>query len=115
VKLRIKGNSIRLRLTKGEVDALRERGVVEESVHFSATSRFTYALERGGDAVTASFDDGRVVVRVPNALAIEWCDTERVGIDGNAGDVRILIEKDWQCLAPREEDESDAFPHPRAK
>jgi hypothetical protein len=115
VKLRIKGNSIRLRLTKSEVDALREHGVVEESVYFSAMSRFTYALERGGDAVIASFEEGRVVVRVPNALAVEWCDTDRVGIDESAGDVRVLIEKDWQCLAPRDEDESDAFPHPRAK
>lgn len=115
MKLRIKGNSIRLRLTKSEIDALRDGGLVEESVHFSATSRFTYALERSGEAVSATFHEGRVLVRVSNALALELCDTDRVGIDESAGEVRILIEKDWQCLAPRDEDESDAFPHPRAK
>ena len=40
---------------------------------------------------------------------------ESATLASNGGDVRILIEKDWQCLAPRDEDESDAFPHPRAK
>jgi hypothetical protein len=29
--------------------------------------------------------------------------------------LKILVEKDFACLAPREgEDESDMFPHPKA-
>ncbi len=115
MKLRLRGSSIRLRLTQPEIAALRERGSVEETVRFSPTSRLVYAIERGGDALGASFEDGRVVVRVPDALAFDLCDTDRVGIDGVHGELRILIEKDWQCLAPRDEDESEGFPHPRAK
>lgn len=114
MKLRIRGSSIRLRLTQNEIAALRERRSVEETVVFSPTSRLAYAIERGGDALGASFDGARIVVRVPEALARELCDTDRVGVEGTSGELRILIEKDWQCLAPRDEDESDAFPHPRA-
>ncbi len=116
MKLRIRGSSIRLRLTQPEIATLRERGSVEETVRFSPSSRLVYAIERGSDALGASFEDGRIVVRVPDALAFDLCDTDRVGIDGIHGELRILIEKDWQCLAPsRDEDESDAFPHPRAQ
>ena len=53
-------------------------------------------------------------MQVPEAIALDWCDTERVGFEGVAGEVKVLVEKDWQCLAPRDEDESDAYPHPKS-
>ena len=113
MKLRIRGPSIRLRLTRGEVDALRERGSVEETVGL-LPSPFAYAIERtGGERVCAHFDGKRLVVSVPAAVVRDFCDTDRVGFEETNGGVRILVEKDWQCLAPRDEDESDAFPHPR--
>ncbi len=115
MKLRIKGNSIRLRLTQSEIASLRQGSSIEEIVRFSPTSRLAYVLERGGTELAASFEGGRIAVRVPDALARELCDTDRVGVEGAAGDVHVLIEKDWQCLAPRDEDESDHFPHPNAK
>ena len=49
---------------------------------------------------------------LPESMALDWCNTDRVGIEGTAGEVRVLVEKDWQCLAPRDEDESDAYAHP---
>ena len=114
MKLRIRGNSIRLRLGKDEVAALRGRGLVEESTAF-AGNRLTYAIERRDvAAIAASFDGQRVLVVVPNATAYDFCDSERVGFDGTSGELRVLVEKDWQCLAPRDEDESNAYPHPGA-
>ena len=114
MKLRIRGNSLRLRLTQTEVATLRDYGTVEEIVHFSPTSRFVYAIERSGsDTIAARFDDGRILVQVPESIALDWCNTDRVGFEGTAGEVKVLVEKDWQCLAPRDEDESDAFPHPK--
>lgn len=113
MKLRIRGNSLRLRLTKGEVAALRDVGGVEETVHFSATSKLVYAIERsGGGALNARFDDSRILVQIPESIALDWCNTDRVGIEGTSGEVRVLVEKDWQCLAPRDEDDGDAYPHP---
>jgi len=115
VKLRIRKNSIRLRLTRSEVDALREPGFVEERVELAPAS-LVYRIERGqARELGATFDGARLVVSVPEATLRDFCDTDRVGFDGASGSVRVLVEKDWQCLAPRDEDDADAFPHPAAR
>jgi len=114
VKLRIRGNSIRLRLTRGEVDALRERGFVEERTALEPKA-LVYRIERGGNEVSARFDGVRLVVSVPEHVAHDFCETDRVGFDDTRDGLRILVEKDWQCLAPRDEDDADAFPHPEAR
>jgi hypothetical protein len=50
MKLRIKGASLRLRLTQAEMRALEERGVVEEEVPFAAGTRLVYRLRRDAAA-----------------------------------------------------------------
>ena len=51
--------------------------------------------------------------------APEWVDSDEVSISSEqqldqGGLLKILVEKDFACLAPREgEDESDMFPHPQ--
>lgn len=121
VKLRIRADTLRLRLTRGEVERLRETGEVSETTHFGPGRALTYALVVADiDDPIATFADDRVAVRLPTALAHAWTDSEQVGIahdqpldEGRA--LALLIEKDFQCLAPREgEDDSDAFPHPEA-
>ena len=121
MKLRLRGNTLRLRLRQGEVRALAETGGVEERTEFAPGSPpLVYAL-RADDtpAVGASFEQGRIVVRVPRAAARQWAAGEQVGIDGAqetaGGDaLRILIEKDFECLdAAAGESQDDAFPNPR--
>jgi hypothetical protein len=46
VKLRIKGDSLRLRLTRGEVQQLAQQGCVEERVHISAQGVLVYRIRR---------------------------------------------------------------------
>ncbi len=46
MKLRIKGDSLRLRLTQGEVTALDTGGVVEEKVRFGGGAALIYRLRR---------------------------------------------------------------------
>lgn len=122
MKLRIRGNSIRLRLRQGEVRTLVERGVVEERTEFGPAGRtFGYAVraDDAAAAVSAEFTGERIVVRVPGGVAREWSSSEQVGIEASqpapGGDsLRILIEKDFECLnAPPEESQDGAYPHPR--
>jgi NOL1/NOP2/fmu family ribosome biogenesis protein len=121
MKLRIKGASLRLRLTQKEVRVLAEQGQVEEHVPFAAQTQLIYRLKRDA-AVTqiqASFEHNVVEVRVPQALAAEWCAGKQVTLAHSQslpqGALQITLEKDFACLAPRaEEDESDNFPHPAA-
>lgn len=120
MKLRIKGDSLRLRLTRTEVQRLDESGTVEERVNFAGGASFVYRLKRDAQicALQASYADGAVEVRVPERIAQEWCRSEKVTLESvqrtsaNA-ELRIVVEKDFACLAPRAgEDESDNFANP---
>jgi hypothetical protein len=115
MKMRLRGNSIRLRLTRSEVARLLETGRVEERVEFGAGAALTYAIEsrEGADAAFATLEPHRVTVVVPSGVARRFAESEDVGFHGSQGALKLLVEKDWQCLAPREED-ADAFPHPGA-
>jgi hypothetical protein len=120
MKLRIRGNSIRLRLTQGEVQTLAEKGRVEDAIAFAPGSRLVYALATSDsrDALAARLDGARVEVTLPSALAKDWAASTRVGIEGEqpigeGEPLRILVEKDFACLHPRKgEDDRDAFANP---
>ena len=119
MKIRIKGNTVRLRLTKTEVDNFGKHGIVKESTKFGPDSTLTYSLKKTNDnELNASFDKGNIEVYVPQNLAEEWVNTEKVGMDNhdNEENLKILIEKDFACLTERVgEDESDMFPHPEGE
>ncbi len=120
VKLRIRDNSIRLRLTRGEVDAVSSDGLISASVPFAGGVTLEYALESSPACVkpVALFSNNALTVRVPETEVLEWASTEAVSIAAEqlldeGGHLKILVEKDFACLAPREgEDETDMFPHP---
>jgi len=122
MKLRIRGNSVRLRVTQAELGAIGAGATVSETTDFGGGHVLTCRLtvDPDADAVGASFEDGVVTVRLPAARAAEWAGSEMVSLTGDqpAADgerLAILVEKDFHCLTPREgEDESDMFPHPEA-
>ena len=120
MKLRIKGASLRLRLTQGEIRALAEHGMIEERVPFPH-AQLVYRLRRDAAAkqIRASFGAGVVEIRIPERDAREWCTSDLVTLEREqpvpGGTLRLVLEKDYACLAPRtDEDESDNFPHPDA-
>lgn len=123
MKLRIRGNSLRLRLTQSEIAQFGETGKVEEMVEFGFApgESLIYALETdpAATSVGAAFENNRLRVLVPSPEAEKWVRTAQTGIAaeqpiGNQKNLRILIEKDFACLEKRPGDEDrDAFPHPR--
>lgn len=121
MKLRIKGDSLRLRLAQGEMRTLAERGEVEDRVSFpgGAALRYRIRVDRHNQEISATYAANLIEILVPEALAERWCGTDLVTLSATetiaSGELRIVLEKDWACLAPREgEDESDNFPHPEA-
>jgi hypothetical protein len=119
MKLRIKGDALRLRVTQGELKTLSTEGSVEDRVHFGAGQALTYRLsvDTRTERLTASLADSTIEVRIPAAAAREWSQSDLVTLAATQslpqGSLRIVVEKDWACLAPRDgEDESDQFPHP---
>ena len=120
MKLRVLDNSIRLRLTRGEVTAIGDDSVVRGRVRFAGNNTFVYMLESSSAIVKpeAYVSNNVLTVRVPQMDIRRWARSEEISIQSEQllddGDhLKILVEKDFHCLSPREgEDESDMFPHP---
>ncbi len=121
MKLRIRDNSVRLRLSQTEVDTLRQEGLVSARTDFPGGREFRYEIESSPASVApaAFFSDNVLTVRLPETSVLAWATTEQISIKGEqlldeGENLAILIEKDFTCLAPREgEDESDMYPHPQ--
>ena len=120
MKLRMLGNSVRLRVTRSEFERVVAGEQVIERVGFPGDIEFEYALVVAHvPAIEARFDGGRVEIVLPPALAEGWRDPERVGIYGSVGigsgrQLDIAVEKDYRCVGPVDEDQSDMFPNPAA-
>jgi hypothetical protein len=122
VKLRIRDNSIRLRLSQTEVEAVYSDGLVRGRVQFAGSNAFDYVLESSPATVKpeAHVSNNVLTVRVPQMDIRQWVESDTVSIVSeqildDGGHLKILVEKDFACLAPRDgEDESDMFPNPVA-
>ena len=121
MKLRIRGDSLRLRLKRGEVDQIAAGSSIVEKTHFP-DSVLTYRLDVSEDHdISASFDRGRLVISLPKSKVSDWADSDEVSLSAEqkltgAGSLTLLIEKDFSCLEPGHhrdgEDDEDTFPHP---
>ena len=118
MKLRIHGSSLRLRVSRSDLENLKTAGYVEDALRFSANSALIYRLELAERAdVKARFTESLIVVELPNSLAAPWYAEDQVSISAQQGaapdPLDILIEKDFTCLVPRPgEDQADFFPNP---
>jgi Family of unknown function (DUF7009) len=121
MKLRIKGDSLRLRVSRSEVARLLAGDCLEDTIHFApeASAKFTYALQQEPSVSrpTVQYAGNRVTILIPADQANEWGVTDQVGIDedislGDIGTLALLIEKDFACLDRSEEDNEDTFPNP---
>ena len=116
MKLRIRGNSIRLRLTQSEVEAIKEIGLVEEKTVFPNGQIFVYSLAWSEklDELSTDFSNGKIQIVLPKSIAENWANSNEVGIYGAFEQLQIAVEKDFKCLTPRASDEdADTFPHPK--
>jgi uncharacterized protein DUF7009 len=122
MKLRIRGNSVRIRVSKSELSEIADSGASEDAVRFALGSELRYRVEvKASGPVEAEFRNPLLKVVVPRASVDQWLRPEEVSIEGkqatgDGGVLRILVEKDYTCLAPRsEEDDSDLFANPQKK
>lgn len=118
MKIRIKGSSIRFRLSKTEVTRLVHEGRVAEETRFGHGT-FRYEAHKTADAktLTASFKNGTICFAVPGHLIRTWDTDTVVSIDaqmpvGDGTYLYLLLEKDFQCLDGSAEDQSDNYINP---
>ncbi|HEY7211122.1 MAG TPA: hypothetical protein VH477_12675 [Bryobacteraceae bacterium] len=121
MKLRFRGNTLRLRVNRREVEALAAGRRLEEQVFFPGGSYLSYALEQGGQpSADASFEKNTIRVSAPACELRAWAADESIGLyfdlAAGEGTLRLMIEKDLECVdGPPEEYDPDAFARPASK
>ena len=121
MKLRMQANSIRLRLKRAEVEQLARAGRVEERISFDGRGEvFHYVIEAvpAASKPHAILKGHGMLVFVPAEAVTKWASSDEVGIEAlqpnGAGELQILIEKDFACLNGSEDQNVDTFPNPLA-
>lgn len=112
MKIRIKDNSIRLRITRSEVTELGKSGIVSCTTEFVDRPFIYEIVKTDEEELSAAFIENRMVMKIPQAMIEELVSTDRVGFDGQIGLVKLLVEKDFVCIDNSLEDQSDNYPNP---
>jgi hypothetical protein len=125
MKLRLKPNSVRLRLNQTEVTKFVNVGELAERIEFPGPVPIVllYGLRVSSDLLsgTARFENGELTVTIPENHAKAWASrAEEIGLyyepecDGGKP-LRVMIEKDFQCIdGPPDEIDPAGYPNPLA-
>ena len=119
MKLRIHENSLRIRVNRPDLEALRRDGRIEHRLPIGAGATLVYRLELSdADALSARLEGACVTVSLPRAMAQSWFAEDAVALSASQPvdeheSLTLLIEKDFACLVPRPgEDQSTYFANP---
>lgn len=98
MKLRIAGNSVRLRLSDAEVDRVASGEPLIEQTWFPG-GELAYRLEARGDAISARFTAAAgLEINVPEAQALSWAAGDEVTlentIEADGRTLHVRVEKD---------------------
>ncbi len=112
MKIRIKSNSLRYRLTRSDVATLAVDGYLEDKVNFGERS-LVYAIRlTEHNQLFASFSDDTINLSISKSMINELEITDRIGFEDESGGLKLLVEKDFTCLDNVQEDQSDNYPNP---
>ena len=118
MKVRILGNTIRLRVKMFETDAILEKGIIEEVLEFgpSNESKLCFQVLKGEDSFAIEQKGMTISIIVPKNLVVKWASTDLVGFEeaittSKGSVIKVLIEKDFACLDGEREEEG-SYPNP---
>lgn len=103
-------------MRKSDLERLHKAGGVEESMSFGPGSVLSFGIfiDRKINSVIGSFEQNKVRIDLPLAMAQHWIQSNEVGIevqqaltDGDS--LHILLEKDFPCGDREGEDKADTF------
>ena len=126
MKLRIRQNSLRLRMDRIELEQLAAEGRVENEMVFgpNETQKLQYSIEWRSQEMplAAEFDSAggiRLYIRQDTADQLQIHDEVGISAEqpiGNGGMLQLAVQKDFACLQPRaNEDDTLAFDNLAAK
>ena len=112
MKLRLEGNSIRLRVRKSDINALQKNAIITEALTFPNGDVFQYQLQINNTTldIDAQLISNILTISLPLSIAADWMQTDAVGLEKTLPNgLFILIEKDFPCTDRPWEDTSDTF------
>jgi hypothetical protein len=119
MKLRIHGDSLRVRVTKTDLAQLQSESRIHATLEVAPGQTFAYVLAvTDGSAIDVEFADATLSIYLPRTRAAVWYGDAEVSVEGvkvlpGGRTLEVLIEKDFTCLVPRPgEDQSDYFANP---
>ena len=124
MKLRIRSNSVRVRMDRRDLAELVDQGQVIDALRFApgGASTVTYAVTVGAapsGRPRADYAAGLLVITIDRGDAEAWAEGDLVGFDHEqaveSGSVHVILEKDFACLDRPAGDEAEdawAFPNP---
>lgn len=119
MKIRILGNTIRIRVKMHETQAIMEKGMIEEVVEFgpSEADKLRFQVLKGDDAFVIEQMGMSVRITVPGILVETWASTDLVGFQetiatSKGSEIAVLIEKDYACLDGDRAEEEGSYENP---
>ena len=122
MKLRIKSDSLRIRVGRSELARFLREGRIQDTIHFGAApdARLTYVLEaspvEAGETQVRCSPQEVAVVLTPGQIR-QWNQEEQVGVYtqvplGQGASLEVVVEKDFACLDRNDQDNQDTFANP---
>jgi hypothetical protein len=122
MKLRIRGQSLRLRLSQPDVTALAAAGRLEEAVVFGPApgQQLGYVIESdpAAAAIGLQYAPGKLTIVLPSDMARVWMASEETTLEARqpvegAKDLKLILEKDFACRQTRDAaEDAGSFPNP---
>jgi hypothetical protein len=104
MKLRIDHQSIRLRLSKTDLEILPAKGFVAETLHLPQGSlTFKLLITNNLNVFSVFFFNETITVEIPAHQANNWMQTDEIGLYETLPlthiglSLKLLIEKDFPC------------------
>lgn len=118
MKIRIKGASLRIRLTKSEVAQLVAGGKLSDYTPFPVGAfRYSVVPVAKGESLTAAFEQGEIILYAGQPQLKGWDSDSRISLEAamplnDSESLHLLLEKDFKCLDNREDEQQDYYDNP---
>ncbi len=121
MKLRVNESSLRLGVSRSELERFIRWGRIQETIHFGSPTeaKLTYSLEWNVSVneTTINCRSNEVMVQIPVELAYAWGMSDLTGMSnridlGSTGTLDIVVEKDFVCIDQSEVDNEHMFTNP---
>jgi len=120
MKIRIRENTLRIRITQSELKNLSEGIYLSSTIHFPGGGEMSYGIIPSQEETTkVQFINQKIKIHLGELDHQTMMDESSVGVQSmpqtSERPLELLIEKDFSCLHSRDGEDEDTFPNPNNK